>query len=60
MKFQNVDVQNEFYKLHKKYNCIHINLGNRYDNTPMTYEDVLAIEEDLKLSSKCLDELDME
>ncbi|MBC5629837.1 hypothetical protein H8S20_13185 [Clostridium sp. NSJ-6] len=60
MKFENIDVQNEFYKLYKKYNCMHINLGNRYNDTPMTYEDVLAIEENLKLSSKFLDELDNE
>ena len=60
MKFENIDVQNEFYKLYKKYNCMHINLANRYNDTPMTYEDVLAIEENLKLSSKFLDELDNE
>lgn len=48
MKFENFEVEQMYYDLHKKYGITHINLGNRFDNNKMTYEDLEAIEEDCR------------
>lgn len=46
MKFENYEVEENYYNLLKKYGITHINFGYKYDYQKMTYDDLLSIEED--------------
>lgn len=45
MKFENFEVEEMYYELHKRYGVIHTNHGNDFDNKAFTYEDLINLEE---------------
>ena len=50
MKFENKEIEQMYYDLLKKYKIDHINLG--YVEKTITYDDLMEIEEDLKILSE--------
>lgn len=58
MKFENYDVQTMYYELIKKYGGGHLNLGRQFDHSPMNYEDLIVIEEDLKSIDKLFKDME--
>lgn len=60
MKFENSEVEQMYYDLHKKYGIAHINLGDRFDTKKMTYADLTLIEEDCIKINKIFTEIEKE
>lgn len=48
MKFENFEVEEMYYELHKKYGVIHTNYGHKFDYKKFTYEDLIDLEEGFK------------
>lgn len=48
MKFENFEVQQMYYELHRKYGITHTNHGHEFDNRKFTYDDLIDLEEDFK------------
>ncbi|MBS6503773.1 MAG: hypothetical protein KH415_19530 [Clostridium sp.] len=44
MKFENFEVEEMYYELHKRYGVIHTNHGDEFDNKAFTYEDLITLE----------------
>lgn len=60
MKFENFEVEQMYYDLHKKYGITHINLGRRFDTKKMTYDDLALIEEECIKIDEIFDEFEKE
>lgn len=60
MKFEDFQVEQIYYDLHKKYGITHINLGRQFDNKKITYDDLIDIEEDFKNVKEMFDKMDKE
>lgn len=56
MKFENFEVEEMFYELHKKYGVRHCNLGSRYNDKPFTAEDLVELEECFQRTIKFLED----
>lgn len=48
MKFENFEVEQIYYELHRKYGIDHTNHGHAFDNKKFTYDDLIDLEEDFK------------
>lgn len=55
MKFENFEVQEMYYELHKKYGVRHSNHGYEFDYKKFTYDDLIDLEESFKLIIKELE-----
>lgn len=55
MKFENYEVETEYYSLLKKHGVSHCNFGSTYDSIAMTSEDLIDIESALIEAKKIFD-----
>lgn len=60
MKFENFEVEEMYYNLHKKYGITHINLGHRFDTRKITYDDLALIEDECIKIDKIFAEIEKE
>lgn len=60
MKFENFEVEQMYYDLHKKYGITHINLGHQFDTKKMTYSNLIDIEDDCKKVKEMFDNMNRE
>lgn len=56
MKFENFEVEEMYYELHRKYGVIHTNYGHKFDYKKFTYEDLIDLEEEFKELKKILED----
>ena len=56
MKFENFEVEEMYYELHKRYGVINANYGNDFDSKPFTYKDLITLEEFFQKVDKIINE----
>lgn len=57
MKFENYEVEEKFYELHRKYGMNYCDLLDSYENKTFTNDDLITLEEDFKIIKSIFDSI---
>lgn len=57
MEFENIEVKEKFFQLHRKYGINHCDLLDSYENKTFTNDDLITLEEDFKIIKSIFDSI---